>query len=517
MRNVLIDGVSYAPVCQSNNGTIGIAITTHNRLNDIEQAITHQLEHLPKECDRLVIVCDGDETYNQLINSKTINTDNQLLHIMKSHGTGVANAKNTCIEQLMQSTEDPLKPSHIQHLFLFDDDCWPKADGWEKPYIKSPEPHLSHSFNLTEIYRDKHIVATHAVGGTMLYYERQVIEQVGGMRLDFGTWGCEHVNLSDRIFNRDLTTWRYADIPEAYDGKLFEELDRSESKATNPKHKSSATSQQLEHNRREGRALWKQRIKTDKATIPYRTQHNIVFTTLFTNAIDPQRGRITGLTARSIKPLAQTLDPSIQLIVFTDNPNLNDTLKTLNPNTRVIITQPVIRLDYQRWQLITDYLQTHPLIDYAWAVDATDVTMVNNPFPHMQPNTLYIGDEPETYESDWLHKQGDDPDFHTFINNHPQQQLLNCGLAGADHKTLLTFTRRIIHMWNDNQIDNTQKWKTGSLGTDMAAANQTAITGSEQSDWTLSHGPHINQIFRTSIGNKHAWWTHKDPEHTRIN
>ncbi|EUA60279.1 putative phage protein [Mycobacteroides abscessus 1948] len=44
-------------------------------------------------------------------------------------------AKNRCIAELMDLGCD--------HLFLADDDVWPTVDEWWKPYVESPEPHLS--------------------------------------------------------------------------------------------------------------------------------------------------------------------------------------------------------------------------------------------------------------------------------------------------------------------------------------------------------------------------------------
>lgn len=497
----------------TGTGNIGIAITTHNRLEAITQSLPAQITHLPPACDRIIIVCDGGRTFNE-VNEWYKNNEESLrasipIQIILSPQTGVATAKNTCLDYLMHDGFNLEHNSHIDHLFLFDDDCWPKVDGWEQPYIQSPEPHLSHSFNLQEIYRDKNLVATHAVGGSMLYYERTVIEQTGGMRLDFGTWGCEHVNLSDRIFNLGLTTFRYADIPEAYDGELFKELDRSANHATNPAWKSSATQQQIDHNRSEGRKLWTSLIHTDITKQPYHEDRDIILTCLFTHATDPQRGRVTGLTIKNIQPLLDSVKQH-RIHIFTDDQTIFDAITKTTTNATATLTNPIVRLDYNRWKLYADYLHNTDY-QYVWCVDATDVTMNQNPYPHMQPNTLYTGDEPDTLQSEWLHKQGSNQKFLDYINNHPTTQLLNAGLIGGDQQTIRKFATRMWQTWVDDQIDNIQTREHGHIGTDMAALQQIAP------QFTISHGPHINNVFKTPIGTDHAWWTHKDPEHARNN
>src|SRR5690606_15268014 len=54
------------------------------------------------------------------------------------HNAGIAAAKNKCIELLVNAG--------CTRFFLFDDDTWPKVEGWELPYINSGEKHLSFTF-----------------------------------------------------------------------------------------------------------------------------------------------------------------------------------------------------------------------------------------------------------------------------------------------------------------------------------------------------------------------------------
>jgi hypothetical protein len=467
---VSIDGVKYIP---DTENSIGVAITTHDRPDTLKRALDAWKKYLPSNAILVVV----DDASKIKVTNATYRFDKPV---------GVAIAKNKCIEILMKSG--------VQHLFLFDDDCWPKVSDWWKPYVNGKEPHYSHTFNLIEIYRDKNIVATHAVGGTMLYYKRDVIEDVGGMRTCFGTWGCEHVNLSDRIFNRGWTTFRYQDIPDAYDGKIFYECDRYEK----GKHRSSATQQQIQNNRTIGRKLWLKMLG-DNEFVPYTKPNNIILTDLYTKVKDPQRNVVTGLTANNILPLVKSIDT--QLVVFTD---IDKPPKIKN----VVWVQSscAIRLDFQRWVNVYHWLSEHYDIDNVWHVDGTDVIMTNSPWSFMDNRKLYVGSEQETLQSEWLKCTSKDKTIQKFVSENPTNTLLNAGLAGGTRQTIIDLSREIVHMWYDDQIDKIQSWETGLLGTDMSAFNYVCYTKFGD---MLSYGPHVNNVFKSDKAEKHAWWKHK--------
>lgn len=120
---------------------------------------------------------------------------------------GVAKAKNACLNQLQ----------HCDHIFLFDDDCYPIADGWWQPYIDSGIYHLMYQFNLPgkplkELYRDDKIVAYDKTRGAMLYVTKEVLKTVGGFDTRYGIAGFEHPDYTTRIHNAGLTVHRAADV-----------------------------------------------------------------------------------------------------------------------------------------------------------------------------------------------------------------------------------------------------------------------------------------------------------------
>lgn len=135
---------------------------------------------------------------------------------------GVAVTKNKLLARL----------DHCEHIFLFDDDCYPIADEWWKPYVESKEPHLMYQFKLPgnhrtdmrEIYRDDKIVAYTHTRGAMLYIKKIVLETVGGMDMRYGQAMFEHPDWTNRIYNAGLTSYRAMDVPGS--DKLFYCLDQ---------------------------------------------------------------------------------------------------------------------------------------------------------------------------------------------------------------------------------------------------------------------------------------------------
>lgn len=175
-------GCTYVIPCGSQ--IIGIGITTTPERNLVD--LSRWREFMPPYA-RLTICCDTDLE-------------------------GVAVNKNRLLAEL----ED------CDHIFLFDDDTYPIASDWWKPYIEHPEPHLMYQFKLPgkpatdmrELYRDDITVAYSHTRGAMIYIERRVLDIVGGMDTRYVN-GFEHPDWTTRIHNAGLTTHRAMDVPNS--------------------------------------------------------------------------------------------------------------------------------------------------------------------------------------------------------------------------------------------------------------------------------------------------------------
>src|SRR5690606_30128745 len=104
--------------------TIGIGITTYGRPDVLEKCLANMKAFLPP--DAYVVVIDD-------ASPEPVRVPEWVDHVVR-HETnkGIAASKNACLVAL----------EGCDHIFLFDDDTWPKVDEWWVPYVDSPEPHL---------------------------------------------------------------------------------------------------------------------------------------------------------------------------------------------------------------------------------------------------------------------------------------------------------------------------------------------------------------------------------------
>ncbi len=218
MHQVIIDGIPYSPATEQKSN-IGIVISTHNRPEVLSKAIEQHRKHLPPGA--IVFVVDDGS-------SPAAAVPEGIQVIRHPTSQGIVATKNRSLEALIDAG--------CEHLFLWDDDAWPIADGWHLPYIASPEPHLAYQFldlagprklnDLAVLYRDDKHVAYTGQRGVMLYYHRSAIEKVGGFDPAYGRGMYEHSDLALRIHNAGLTTWAFADV--AGSDQLIYSLDEHE-------------------------------------------------------------------------------------------------------------------------------------------------------------------------------------------------------------------------------------------------------------------------------------------------
>lgn len=476
--NVIIDGVKYTPDTQKRS-TYGVAVSTHNRPEVLKETLPKLCQRTPEDIP-IIVVADNKQTW---MDAKTICPDR--VKLLKSD-PGVYNSKNKALEYFCITHP-------VEHIFLLDDDIYPLQDGWAELYIDAPEDHYAHSFALLETYRDNDIVATTRAGGTLLYYTRDCISKVGGMSGEFGTWGCEHVNMSDRIHNLGLTSFRYQDIADAYDGSIFYELDRKENTRRN--FRSSKSPQQAENNKRMY-SKYEELRPTDTRFIEYRHTVPLKYVvTVYCSGSNPQGGEFE-LTADKLEPLIDSLPDDYQLIVVSDM-NFED-----NRFELLQVEPSDIPMDYQRWHLLR-YALDHISQRInglrgveAWHVDATDVVMLHH--PHPEPGTLYIGDEPTTVGCKWMMNQLDKlPNREEYepLHNEP---LLNGGIVGGDAETLRLFTNRM-----SDEMDKITYWSNANIIRDMLPLQLAARS------MNYKHGPLVNSVFKGTEGRETAWWAHK--------
>lgn len=191
---------------------IAICITTRNRRAALDKSATQHAKHRVEGASYFFVNDAGEPTpYDDYRFTERV---------------GIPKAKNMCLQLAMDWGAD--------HIFLFDDDCYPIADNWHLPYITSGQHHLCYTF--TSGYEgmpgwadgrqwgDKLII--HVLGcGCAMYFSRTAIETVGGFDLSYGLGRYEHADLSRRIHNAGLTPHKFMDVVGS--DKLFHSMDQA--------------------------------------------------------------------------------------------------------------------------------------------------------------------------------------------------------------------------------------------------------------------------------------------------
>ncbi|HCT3928010.1 TPA: glycosyltransferase family 2 protein [Citrobacter koseri] len=484
--DVIVGGVKYVPASQSKSLT-GIVITTHNRPEVLKRALEQHMKHLPAGA-LVVVVDDGSKP------AAVVPAGVQL--VRQETSLGIVASKNASLTALMDAG--------CEHLFLWDDDAWPIADGWHLPYIESPEPHLAYQFldlagprklnDLAVLYSDDKHVAYTGQRGVMLYYHRSAIERVGGFDWIYGRGMYEHSDLALRIHNAGLTTWAYADVTGS--DKLIHSLDEHEAvdRSVPTADRKALVERNVKiHNERRDTGF--------TGYVEYRQQRDVVITTLLTSQPDPQRG--TKMTASP-----DMLTTWVKSIRGADAVVLADQL-TSAPDGAQLVTVPDVAMNvyFRRWLHIWQHLRDHPEYRFVWCTDGTDVEMLCAPWEEMEAGKLYVGSEPKTYADLWAKQNHPERIYQEFIEQHRNDVMLNAGLLGGTRADVMAFAHSIIRLYY--RLESYRFWKKEQAGAAVGDMLAFGIVAKSFGDRIVT-GPRIHTVFKSEgIGKEYAWWRHK--------
>lgn len=454
---VLINGSRY--IKENEKQSIGIGITTHNR-NLMAASTVRAIRKLTPGA-RIVVVDDASQQRVEIKDTEVYRFNENV---------GIARAKNKCLELL----------SDCDHIFLFDDDTYPITEGWYKPYVESPEHHLMYLFENWAsgvpvgddriIYKDdRHEAHSHA-RGCMMYIDHIALATVGGMDVRYGKAMNEHLDWSMRIHNAGLTTFRYMDVVDSE--QLIYSMDQ---------HQEARTS--IEHRDQSNKYLLKD-AETSAAYMPY--GKDVVIACYFANILDPQRNTTWKPDLTAIDKLKQSVEAKgIEFVLIHNCFDL--------PNKVTTNTTPY----FERWLKEWQYLRDRRDINNVFVVDATDVDMVNNPFTQIEPNKLYVGDEPgQTLNSHWMLTRHMEPSVNRFLRENGSLPLLNCGVVGGSRKMVMDLCREMYQYHFNSPQDLTE----------MGIFNK--LLYSKYSE-LFESGRHVTSLFKKYEVSTDAWFRHK--------
>jgi hypothetical protein len=328
----------------------------------------------------------------------------------------------------------------------------------------------------------------------MLYFHKSAIEKAGGMNPIFGKWGYEHPNLSERIYNLGLTTFKYMDVPNSE--QLIYSAD--EYRAV----KSTCFGNERKEMIQKNESIYeKLKFDTTKIHLNPKPQNNIILTCLFTGQIDPQRDEYMRNDVELLMPLINSMKGQ-RMVILHDNIHKVPTID----NVEFIKVNTSISPYWERWVQYYKYLIEHPEIENVFMVDGTDVEMLKNPFPEILPNELYVGYEVEKLGCAYMLNNHPSTLMQNFIKLNRNQTLLNAGTLGGNRNLVMDFIRKLLNVYSENKHNvNFGKDKTIGVG-DMAGFNYTARKWFNDK---ISFGKHVNTVFKKYEYTDYSWFKHK--------
>ena len=494
MLTVQIDGRDYVPADQAT-GSIGIAITTHNRGAQLGKTLEHQLEHLPAGA-YVVVVDDGSST------PAKVPAGVDLFRFATSQG--IVSAKNKSLALLLDAGCD--------HLFLWDDDAYPITDGWEAPYVASPEHHLAYQFedlsgpkklnDIAKVYEDDEYVAFTGQRGVMLYYTRQAIETVGGFDPIYGRGMYEHIDLAMRIHEAGLTTFKYMDAQGS--SELIYSLDE------HLEVQRSVPQADREEQVRKNASIFNTR--RDKRSAPgfvrFRDSRNVVLTSLLTSAKDPQRGTHWVADYKDLRKLHESVKTG-ELVLFHDA-EVRGVPGSVKGKAVPVAPSSTGNPYFLRWVHAYRYLRDNPDIDIAVCCDANDVAFLQDPFVFVDTlpsDRLVVGDEHEVVDNKWIVSNHRWSKLDDFFDKYGDEQLLNMGFVAGRREVVMEFLHHVITEWEDYQFDLFNKRRgAGLMIGDMAIGNMVLYS---RFAGRVVHGPRVNTGFKRNETNSFSLIKHK--------
>jgi len=434
------------------DGTVGIGVTTHNRKEICLETVRRIKEFTPNA--KVVVVDDASE-------------DPPLSDYRFETNVGISRAKNKCLELL----------DDCDHIFLFDDDCYPTELGWEQDYIRSPYPHLSYTFdkargkpngNTLLSTRHGHKFYKHACG-CMLYIDKRVLETVGGFDIRFTPYGHEHINFSQRIAD----TFSQQPFIDVENPKLYALDQHTEIRSSFNKNKKKT----LRKNHR---------VVYENKYFPYKFTPNkvTVLAVYFTQVLDPQRQRHWLVeNDNPYRWYSSIKDNGSEAVLFSDT----------ELDIPTVITTCTRKPSVERYFVYRDWLKENKR-DYVFLTDSTDVEMVSPPQP--QKDTLYVGDEEQLLNCLWIKQQADyltNEDIKDFVRTSGGMTLLNAGIIGGDYETVSRFVDLMC-----------QYLEPDTPCRDMPIVNYVA-----RKYFNPVHGYPVNTPFKKDIYINNVWFKHK--------
>lgn len=175
---------------------IGVGITTRNRPETLDWSLQH-FRRFKSISDSYFIVVDDNSDYENFLKNKSICEKYGINFIYNHNRKGIAGSKNECAKHL-----------NTDYIFLFDDDCYPRKEGWDGIFInasiKTGIKHFTYTRDIHYIeciYCDENIKIFNHCLGVCNFFTKECFDAIGGYDEEYGLYGYEHADISQRAWH----------------------------------------------------------------------------------------------------------------------------------------------------------------------------------------------------------------------------------------------------------------------------------------------------------------------------
>lgn len=459
---------------------IGIGITTRNRREVAEKSINEIRKFAPKDSKIVVIDDASDIPYPKA-------------DFRFQYQAGIAKAKNKCLELL----------DDCDHIFVFDDDCYPVRNGWAEAYISTGLNHASFNFiwrgdGYKPInYLPNNVVSWSNPRGCLLYFTKKALEVAGGMDEGFSIWGWEHPDYSRRCWLLGINPCPFPDLKGSE--QYFYSYDMHSAIKSTVLNRGALIKFNLEKYNR---------LSSARRFVPYKKNSIMLQPTLmtcyFNGSKDPQRNEYWSQHSKGLSELILSCQrTATPLIVFHD---CLDEARDSKYFTYIRVAKNPKRspLSY-RWLIYKDYLEKNHHSRF-FCVDATDVRILHNPLRYMDESKVYVGDEiGNTWKNTWVERHNEPhikiKDYRQVKEKNLNKVLLNAGIIGGKFENIFPMIEFVA-----NHIIHEEK-EDPSIHTDMAIVNY--FVRKHYDDILVSGEPLNTKFKQFEYNSRKAWIQHK--------
>lgn len=175
---------------------ISISITTFNRPEVLEWSLRHFSKY-KTFYDSDIVIVDDNSSHKIHLKNEAVCKKYGFKYFYNTTREGIAKSKNIGLKYFKDK----------EFYILFDDDCFPKSDNYDLTFIEAFQKTGIEHFVYTKevdyirsILKNEMYEVFESCFGMCLFFTKNIIDNIGYFDEEFGMYGYEHAEMSQRAF-----------------------------------------------------------------------------------------------------------------------------------------------------------------------------------------------------------------------------------------------------------------------------------------------------------------------------